>query len=121
MTKEDQVILAAHDARDGSVFAETEITAGELADATWIEGETVAAYGPILTDLESGQTQILPGFKPLNAVDGVVYGELEDGQVAVNAAGEVTPMEPDTARPWGLLNGNAVVMADANLYALLPD
>lgn len=119
--KEDRVILAAHDARDGSVFAETEITAGELADATWIEGETVAAYGPILTDLESGQTQVLPGFTPLNAVAGVVYGELEEDQVAVNAAGEVTPMEPDTARPWGLLDGHAVVMADANLYALLPD
>ncbi len=118
--KEDRVVLAAHDAHDGSVFAETEVTAGELADATWIEGETVAAYGPILVDLGSGETQLLPGFGPLSATGGVVYGELEESQVAVNAAGEITDMEPDTARPWGLLDGNAVVLADANLYALLP-
>ncbi|MEY9213907.1 hypothetical protein NI17_022380 [Thermobifida halotolerans] len=117
---DDLVVLAVHDSRDGSVFAATEITAGELADATWIEGETVAAYGPILVDLESGQTRVLSGFAPLSATGDVVYGELDDRQVAVDATGETTNMEPDTARPWGLLDGNAVVLADANLYALLP-
>ena len=53
----------------------------------------MAAYEPILTDLESDRLRCCRASHHFNAVAGVVYGELEEGQVAVNA-GEVTPMDP---------------------------
>ncbi|TDQ49999.1 hypothetical protein [Actinorugispora endophytica] len=119
--EDDRVILAVHDADDGSVFSSTVIAAGELADARWIEGPDVAAYGPIVVDLGSGENRVLPGFSPLSAAGGTLYGELDDGQVAVGADGEPIEMDQDAARPWGLLDGHAIVLADNDLYALSPN
>ncbi|GLU47615.1 hypothetical protein [Nocardiopsis ansamitocini] len=118
----DRVLLGFHDPRDGSVVASASIAVEELADAHLIEGAGVAAYGSVLLDPDSRETRVLSGFKPLSAAGDVLYGELDGEQVAVGADALPEEMEPNAARPWGLLDGRAVVVDGNNgLYALPPD
>ncbi|GAA3735197.1 hypothetical protein HDA32_003959 [Spinactinospora alkalitolerans] len=118
---EDRTVLAVHDAGDGSVTASAAIAPDELEDARWVDGDRTAAYGPLLVDLADGTTDVLSGFIPVNAAGDTLYGELDGAPVAVGADGEPVELEEDTARPWGLLDGRAVVVADDDLYALSPE
>ncbi|WP_246062207.1 hypothetical protein [Haloactinospora alba] len=117
----DGVVLAVHDSGDGSVVAATGTTTGEIADARWVEGASVAAYGPVVVDLAEGDATTVSGFEPANATGDVVYGSTGGVPVAVDAEGEPREMEDGAARPWGLVDGRAVVVADGDLYALSPE
>lgn len=117
----DGVILAVHDSGDGSVIAATGTTTGEIADARWVEGDSVAAYGPVVVDLAEGDATTVSGFEPASATGGMVYGSTGGVPVAVDAKGEPHEMEDGAARPWGLVDSRAVVVADGDLYALSPE
>ena len=41
--------------------------------------------------------------------------------MAVGADGEPVDLPDNTARPWGVLGGRAIVAAADGLYALLPE
>ncbi|MFC7328818.1 hypothetical protein [Marinactinospora rubrisoli] len=118
---EDSVVLGVHDAHDGSVVASAAIAPGELTDARWVAGDTIAAYGPVVVDLAAGAARVVPGFTPVTAVGGTLFGELDGAEVAVEGDGDPEELEPDTAQPWGLLNGHAVVVAGDGIYALTPE
>ncbi|RCV54659.1 hypothetical protein [Marinitenerispora sediminis] len=118
---EDRVVLAVHDAQDGSVAASVAIAPGELEDARWVAGEAVAAYGPVVVDLTAGEARALSGFTPVTAAGDTLFGELDGAEVAVARDGDPVELEPDTAQPWGLLDGRAVVVAGDGLYALSPE
>ncbi|WP_067968788.1 hypothetical protein [Nocardiopsis trehalosi] len=116
----DQALLAVHDSGDGSVVARTLVDPASLADARWLEGGSVAAYGPVVVDLDNGRATALEGFVPTSAAGDRVYGEAAGVPVAVGADAEPTDLPADVVRPWGLLDGRAVVIADGDLYALTP-
>ncbi|WP_148046329.1 hypothetical protein [Halostreptopolyspora alba] len=117
---DDEVVLAAHDSTDGSVVASHAIAPDEIEDARWIEGDTMAAYGPILVRLDDGSTEVLEGLRPVSAAGDAVYGEIGGEPVAVGPDGARSDLEENTARPWGLLDGRAVVFAEDHIYALSP-
>ncbi|WP_017541205.1 hypothetical protein [Nocardiopsis halophila] len=113
-------VLAVHDSRDGSVIAQSPVDPADLEDARWVEGDGVAAYGPVVFDLAAGEAQDV-GLDPVSASGDRVYGELDGESVAVDAAGEPTVLEEDTARPWGILGDRAVVVSGDSVYALSPE
>ncbi|MFW5419151.1 hypothetical protein J0910_21270 [Nocardiopsis sp. CNT-189] len=116
----DDGIVAVHDSRDGSVVAHASVDPDELSEAHWEQGGDVAAYGPVVFDLAAGEATVT-GLVPESASDGRVFGEIDGGAVAVDGTGEATEIDPDTARPWGLLDGRAVVAAGETLYGLSPE
>ncbi|WP_017596100.1 flagellar basal body-associated FliL family protein [Nocardiopsis potens] len=116
----DDAIVAVHDSRDGSVVAHASVDPDELSEAHWEQGGDVAAYGPVVFDLAAGEATVT-GLVPESASDGRVFGEIDGGAVAVDGTGEATEIDPDTARPWGLLDGRAVVAAGETLYGLSPE
>lgn len=118
---DEAVLLAVHDADNGAVLAQTEVDPELLEEAHWAPGSEVAAYGPVVFDLGGGTGHIVDGFAVANAVDDAVYGEIEGDPVAVGAEGDPLVLQENTVRPWGLLDGHAVVVADSHLYALIPD
>ncbi|MDA0567220.1 hypothetical protein LG943_23290 [Streptomonospora sp. S1-112] len=119
---EDRRVLALHDAADGTVRAAAEVPAQAAADdAPWTHGEAVAVYGPVVFDLATGTGAVLEGFASASAAGEVAFGELDGAQVAVTAGADPIELEGDVARPWGLLDGRAVVVAGGDLYALLPE
>ncbi|WP_046469592.1 hypothetical protein [Allosalinactinospora lopnorensis] len=118
--KGDGAVLAVHDSVDGSVVASTALDPDELDGARWIQGETAAAYGPVLVDLEDGTAETVEGFAPVSAAGGTIYGEVGGVPVAAGPGQDPVDLDEDAARPWGLLNGHAIVVADGHLYALSP-
>lgn len=115
-----EVVIAVHDATDGSVVASHAIAPDELEDAQWIEGDTMAVYGPILANLDDGSTEVVEGLEPLSAAGDTVYGEIGGEPVALGPDGTRVDLEENTARPWGLLDGRAIVFAENHIYALSP-
>lgn len=113
-------VLAVHDSRDGSVIAQSPVDPAELEDARWVEGDGVAAYGPVVFDLDAGEAHEVD-LDPVSASGDWVFGELDGEYVAVDAAGEPTVIDEDTARPWGLLGERAVVVSGDSVYALSPE
>ncbi|GAA1115484.1 hypothetical protein GCM10009605_55940 [Nocardiopsis composta] len=116
----DDGIVAVHDSRDGSVVAQASVDPDELSEAHWEQGGDVAAYGPVVFDLAAGEGTVT-GLVPESASDGRVFGEIDGDPVAVDGTGEASEIAPDTARPWGLLDGRAVVVAGETLYGLSPE
>lgn len=115
-----RTILAVHDSEDGSVASSTAVAEQALVDARWVVGDGVGAYGPLLVDLDAGEGRLLGGFRPTSAAGPKLYGERKGVAVAVGRDGSPKNLETGTARPWGLLDGHAIVMADDDLYALTP-
>ncbi|PSK90256.1 hypothetical protein CLV63_12385 [Murinocardiopsis flavida] len=115
-----RTILAVHDSQDGSVASSTAVAEQALVDARWVVGDGVGAYGPLLVDLEAGEGRLLGGFRPTSAAGPTLYGERKGVAVAVGRDGSPENLETGAARPWGLLDGHAIVMADDDLYALTP-
>ncbi|MDA2814105.1 hypothetical protein O4J56_25890 [Nocardiopsis sp. RSe5-2] len=113
-------VLAVHDSRDGSVIAQSPVDPDDLEDARWVEGDGVAAYGPVVFDLDGGAAHDV-GLTPLSASGDWVFGELDGESVAVDSAGEPTVLEENTARPWGILGDRAVVVSGDSVYALSPE
>ncbi|GAB3491226.1 hypothetical protein GCM10027440_40110 [Nocardiopsis coralliicola] len=113
-------VVAVHDAADGAVLAQAAADEDDLAEARWVYGDTVAAYGPIVFDLEEGGGTDT-GMAPVSASGGQVYGELDGGEVVVDASGETQEIAEGTAKPWGLLDGHAVVVAGGTAYGLTPE
>ncbi|MDA8370380.1 MAG: hypothetical protein M0026_10990 [Nocardiopsaceae bacterium] len=118
---DDSGVLALHDSADGSIVAEAPVDSDTVADASWVRGDSVAAYGPVLIDLDSGAATTLEEFVPFSAAGELVYGEADGAPVAVGADGEPVDLPDNTARPWGVLGGRAIVAAADGLYALLPE
>ncbi|GAB3204769.1 hypothetical protein ACQEU5_03270 [Marinactinospora thermotolerans] len=116
-----RVLLAVHDAGDGAVVAAAEVAPDDLAEARWEESDDLAAYGPVLVEPSKGTARIVPGFTPLTSAGDTLYGEVDGAPVALGHDGEPVELEEDTARPWGLLDGHAVVAGAGALYALAPE
>ncbi len=119
-TGSDDVVLAVHDSDDGSVMASQAVPPDAPDDAQWNDGDTVGAYGPVLFNLANGNTEVVDGFEPVSASGDTVYGERDGGPVALGPDGEAVDLEQETARPWGLLDGRAIVVAESHIYALSP-
>ncbi|MFC3997822.1 hypothetical protein ACFOVU_17945 [Nocardiopsis sediminis] len=117
----DQEILAVHDSGDGSVVAQTPVDPALLDGARWLANGSVAAYGPVIVDLDGGSATVLEGFAPGSAAGGFVYGEAAGAPVAVGPDADPVNLPADVVRPWGVLDGRAVIIADGDLYALSPE
>lgn len=117
----DRVLLAFHNWNDGSVAAATETPAEGLADAGWAYSPTAAAFGPVVADLQAGSATALAGFEAVSVSGDTVFGEVGGVAVATTAGAEPIELEGDVARPWGLLGGRAIVVANSDLYALVPE
>ena len=62
----------------------------------------------------------MEGFSPVSAAGGTIYGEAGGVPIAVDPGHAPVDLEESTARPWGLLNGHAIVVAEGDIYALSP-
>lgn len=120
----DGSILAFHDSEDGSVLGSAEIEERAMDDVRHRPapiGLELASYGPVLFDLASGETTVVPGFVPEITVGGQVFGELDGTRVALDASGEPSEVPEDAETPRGLLGDRAVVVHDGHLYAIPPE
>ncbi|MFC4565433.1 hypothetical protein ACFO4E_26550 [Nocardiopsis mangrovi] len=118
---DDREVLAVHDSADGSVVAQTPVDPALLDGARWLANGTVAAYGPVVVDIGGGSATVLEGFAPASAAAGFVYGEAAGASIAVGPDADPVNLPADVARPWGVIDGRAVVIADGDLYALSPE
>ncbi|MFI6578275.1 hypothetical protein ACIBFB_21005 [Nocardiopsis sp. NPDC050513] len=119
----DGSYMAYHDVEDGAVVAGIEVDASDVADTDHQAmpiGTRVAAYGPTVVDLETGEGAVLPGFEPRIAVGERAFGELDGRSVAVAADGTVTDLPEGSEQPRGALGDNAIVVHDDHLYAIPP-
>ncbi|GAA1770082.1 hypothetical protein [Streptomonospora arabica] len=117
----DGKVLAFHDWSDGSVAAAAEASEEGLADSVLVHTPKAAAFGPVIADPREGSATALEGFEAVSAAGGTVFGEVGGVDVATTAGAEPIELEGDVARPWGLLGGRAVVVADGDVYALVPE
>ncbi|WP_310910927.1 hypothetical protein [Lipingzhangella rawalii] len=117
----DDPVIAVHDARDGAAIGAAPVDVGDVHEQRWVAGDGLGAYGPLLVDLERGDARVVEGFAPTGASGEVIYGDIDDEPFAVDTSGEPEALPEDTARPWGLLDGRAVVAGDDHLYALSPE
>src|SRR5690606_41537569 len=99
----------------GPAFAQASFDPGGRPEAPWGRAGDVAAYGPVVFDLAAGEGTVT-GLVPESASDGRVFGEIDGDPVAVDGTGVASEIAPDTARPWRLLDGSAVVVAGETLY-----
>ncbi|QVQ53194.1 hypothetical protein J4H86_05270 [Spiractinospora alimapuensis] len=119
---DDESVIAVHDAEDGSLIGSALISDDDRGDEDrWQSAEAWGAYGPLLVDLNEGETEVQPGFHPVGAAGEDLYGELDGELTAVDADGSLSELAGDTARPWGLLGGRAVVVAERDIYVLPPE
>ncbi|MFD0776321.1 hypothetical protein ACFQZ2_20505, partial [Streptomonospora algeriensis] len=119
--EDDRVVLAFHDWSDGSVTAAAEAPLEGLEEAALVRSSGAAAFGPVVADPQKGAADTLEGFQVLSAAGDTVFGTAGGVAVATTAGAEPMELEGDVARPWGLLGGRAVVVADGDLYALVPE
>lgn len=119
--EDDRVVLAFHDWSDGSVAAAADAPLDGLDEAVFRHSSGAAAFGPVVADPQDGDAEALEGFQAVSAAGGTVFGEAGGVAVATTAGAEPIELEGDVARPWGLLGGRAVVVADGDLYALAPE
>lgn len=117
----DDVLLALHDSGSGAELASVPADPGQLADSVSRSSTQVAAYGPVLVDLVTGAATVREGFAPSDAAGELIFGEQDGESVVVRADGTSVDTSPDAARPWGLLDGRAIVVSGDHLYALSPE
>jgi hypothetical protein len=116
-----EVEPAVHDAATGKVLATCPATSS--ADAgQWVPDETgkVAALGNCLIDFVKRKTWPVPDFEAVSVMGTSFFSSSGSSAVLLAPGGTPMPVSPDTARPWGIVAGQAVVVHNDVLYVLAP-
>jgi hypothetical protein len=113
-------IPAVHSTANGNAVALCSPTeTDKMSQWQWVPDPSrkVAAWGECLINFSKG-TSRLANFSPLSIAGTTIYGTVNGTPYATTPGGASHPMAPDTARPWGILGGHAIVVQDSVLYAL---
>ncbi|TDD24814.1 hypothetical protein E1218_15840 [Kribbella turkmenica] len=117
----DIVTPAVHSSADGSVVATCKPTKKNAADRwQWVPDTSrkVAAWGECLINFTAGTTFTSPGFEPLSITGTTIFGTLDQDLVATAPGRPAHTLPKNSARPWGLAGGHAIVVHNSVLYAL---
>ena len=117
----DTVIPAVHSTADGTVVATCKPTSADnVGDWQWVPDTAgnVAAWGECLINFTTGKTSRFADFKPLSITGTTIYGNVRDALVSTTPDGGTHPLAANTARPWGLAGGHAIVLQNSVLFAL---
>jgi len=114
------VIPTVHSSAGGNVVAACPTTRREVINNwNWVPGSgKVAAWGECLINFANHTTVSYPGFNPLSITGLTIYGTAGSDLVATSPGKKSHPLEPNTARPWGLVGSHAIVVHNNVLYAL---
>ncbi|TDD62314.1 hypothetical protein E1263_03930 [Kribbella antibiotica] len=119
--KAGEVIPTVHSTTTGAVAA-TCRPAQENSTENWQwlpdPNRKIAAWGPCLINFSNGRTFVSPSFQPLSISGTTIYGTNGINLLAITPGGKPSTLAADTARPWGIAGGHAIIMHDSVVYAL---
>ncbi len=106
-----------YDARTGALLAQSPMATDMVNEGLSLSVATdrsVAAAGPLLANLSTGQvTMVTEGWATSVALPQVVFGTQDGTQKAVwFGDGEIHELATDTAIPWGLANSGLAIVVD---------
>jgi hypothetical protein len=119
--KADIVIPTVHSTANGSVVAFCLPTRRDIAgNWQWVPdtARKVAAWGECLINFSTRTTSRSPDFEPLSITAGTIYGTVNNDLVSTRPGKPVYPLTKNTARPWGIAGGHAIVVHNSVLFAL---
>jgi hypothetical protein len=114
-------VPAVHSSADGSILATCKATRADNADGwQWVPGpgRTVAAWGECLINFSTHTTTRYVDFKPLSVTGSTIYGTVRSELFATTPGSASHKLAPNTARPWGIAGGHAIVVHDSVVFAL---
>ncbi|MGY4767760.1 hypothetical protein ACXC9Q_12655 [Kribbella sp. CWNU-51] len=117
----DTVIPAVHSTANGSAVATCQPTSADnVGDWQWVPDTAgnVAAWGECLIDFTARKSFHYADFKPVSITATTIYGTVRNDLVAVTPGHTSHTLTNDTARPWGLAGGHAIVVQNSVLFAL---
>ncbi|MEI8406778.1 MULTISPECIES: hypothetical protein [unclassified Kribbella] len=117
----NMVIPAVHSTANGAVEATCKDTRRDIAaNWQWVPdtARKVAAWGECLIDFTTHTSYRSADFQPLSITAGTIYGTVNNDPVSTRPGKPVYPLTKNTARPWGIAGGHAIVVHNSVLYAL---
>jgi hypothetical protein len=117
----DTVIPVVQSTVNGSVVAICKPSKeGDVEGWQWVPdtGNKVAAWGECLIDVTRKTTSQYPDFRPLSITGTTIYGTVQNDLFAVAPGRPSHALLANTARPWGIAGGHAIVVHDSVVYAL---
>ena len=118
--RDELLIPVVHSSSTGAPLAVCPpVSDGGTTSSEWVPDPAgkVAAFGECL--IRTGdKTFLVDDFRPLSFAGGAFYGESGDGPVRVVPGGAPVKLAEETARPWGVAGGRAIVVHESVLYAL---
>jgi hypothetical protein len=115
----EERIPAVHNAENGALLATCKPTLSS-SPGDWVPDPAgkVAALGPCLIDFAKQKTYQLTGFQPVSTQRTAIYGNGGTGLTLITPGGKPKVLPAETARPWGIVAGHAIVVHEQVLYAL---
>ncbi|MFI6831132.1 hypothetical protein ACIBG5_28810 [Kribbella sp. NPDC050241] len=117
----DIVIPVVHSTVNGAVLATCPVAKeADVESWQWVPDQTgnVAAWGNCVIDFAHKSTARYTDFQPVSVTGTTIYGMVGNDLVATTPGGKGQTLPADTARPWGVADGRALVVHDSTLYAL---
>jgi hypothetical protein len=115
----EERIPAVHNADNGALLAACKPTLSS-SPGDWVPDAAgkVAALGPCLIDFAKQKTYQFDGFQPVSTQRTSIYGNGPNGLTLIAPGGNAKVLPEETARPWGIVAGHAIVVHQQVLYAL---
>ncbi len=117
----EATVPAVHDAGTGKLLATCPAVKSGAGVGDWVPDQTgkVAALGSCLIDFTKRKTSAVPGFEPVSVMRTAFFDGSSTPLFAV-PGGKAQQIQPGTARPWGIVAGQAVVVHNSVMYVLAP-
>ncbi|WP_132151308.1 hypothetical protein [Kribbella antiqua] len=120
-TTPGMVVPAVHSTANGAAVATCPtVRQGDNDEWDWVPdtAHKVAAWGECLIDFTARKTFLHTDFQPQSITGTTIYGTVEGHLVATTPGGRSSAVASNTARPWGIAGGHAIVVNDNVVYAL---
>ena len=114
-------VPAVHDAATGKLLATCDAVKAGGSVGDWVPDQAgkVAALGTCVIDFTKRRTHTVDGLEPVSTMRTAIF-DSSSSPVFVVPGGKPQAIAPGTARPWGIVAGQAVVMHESVMYVLAP-
>jgi hypothetical protein len=119
--KANEVLVTVNSTANGAVLATCpKVSPNQAEDWDWLPDQAgkVAALGECLINFTTGKTGLVAQFQPQSVTQTTIFGQVSGDLVSTVPGGKLTHLQPNTARPWGVVGDHAIVVHDSVLYAL---
>jgi hypothetical protein len=119
--KANEVLVTVNSTANGAVLATCpKVSPNQAEDWDWLPDQAgkVAALGECLINFTTGKTGLVAQFQPQSVTQTTIFGQVTGDLVSTVPGGKLTHLQPNTARPWGVVGDHAIVVHDSVLYAL---